>query len=105
MPECENRTETKDIWLKYAVPFQDDDSPELCTRYAPISDACTPESFNKSHLIECGGKFTYDTPERTIASEWNITCEENTWRLTMVGTVNNLGQFFCLPLTGYVSDK
>lgn len=37
--------------------------------------------------------------------QFNITCEENLWKLTSVGTINCIGELMCLPLSGYISDK
>jgi OCT family organic cation transporter-like MFS transporter 4/5 len=37
--------------------------------------------------------------------QWDITCEDNQWALTMVGTVNNVGQFIGMPIAGLISDK
>lgn len=32
-------------------------------------------------------------------------CEENLWKLTLVGTINNIGQFVGVPISAWVSDK
>lgn len=32
-------------------------------------------------------------------------CEENLWKLTLVGTINCVGELMCLPFSGYISDK
>ncbi|VVC31718.1 Hypothetical protein CINCED_3A010671 [Cinara cedri] len=32
-------------------------------------------------------------------------CEENKWKLSMVGSVNNFGQFIGIPISGIVADK
>jgi hypothetical protein len=37
--------------------------------------------------------------------QWDLTCEENLWKLTIVGTVNNVGQFIGLSVVGLVSDR
>lgn len=47
----------------------------------------------------------YKTNERSIQSDWNINCNDKKWMLTLVGTVHNIGTFFCLPLTGILSDR
>lgn len=106
VPQCENYTTvSKDTWLHYAVPFEDSDKPERCLRYADVDTAsCAPSSFNRSHIVECDS-VVYETDERTITSEWNLICDRNQWKLSLVGTINNFGQFFCLPFTGFVSDK
>jgi hypothetical protein len=40
-----------------------------------------------------------------ISFQWNITCAEHEWKLTLVGTVNNVGQFIGFPLAGIFSDR
>lgn len=40
-----------------------------------------------------------------LSLQWDLTCEENLWKLTMVGTVNNIGQFVGLAGVGIVSDR
>jgi OCT family organic cation transporter-like MFS transporter 4/5 len=32
-------------------------------------------------------------------------CEENKWKLSMVGTINNFGQFIGIPMSGIIADK
>jgi len=32
-------------------------------------------------------------------------CEENKWKLSIVGSINNLGQFIGIPVSGIVADK
>jgi hypothetical protein len=40
-----------------------------------------------------------------ISLQWNIMCDNNEWKLTLVGTVNNVGQFVGFPLAGLFSDR
>lgn len=37
--------------------------------------------------------------------QFNLTCKENQLKLTMIGTINNIGLFLFMPLTGYISDR
>lgn len=37
--------------------------------------------------------------------QFNITCEDNRWKLTIVGSLNNLGQLMGTPLSGAFSDR
>lgn len=32
-------------------------------------------------------------------------CEDKKWMLTLVGTVNNIGQFLGIPISGVIADK
>lgn len=34
-----------------------------------------------------------------------MTCDDSDWKLTMVGTMNNVGRFFGMPIAGFVSDR
>lgn len=111
IPECDslNKSSLASDWLTHAIPSKYHDTLEQCLRYKPFLDikgnsTCNDFGFNKSNIIECKD-FVYETSEETIVNEWNITCDLNKWKLTLVGTINNIGQFLCLPITGYVSDK
>ncbi|XP_063709471.1 organic cation transporter protein-like [Culicoides brevitarsis] len=107
IPECESTNKSTTEWISFAIPQRFDKSPEQCSRYSPISNKegfeCTKNAFNRSNVVKCS-EFVFETPEKTIATEWNITCKENKWKLTLAGTVNHVAQLFCLPITGYVSD-
>lgn len=37
--------------------------------------------------------------------QFGLLCEENKWKLSMVGTVNNFGQFIGIPMSGIIADK
>lgn len=111
IPECESSNKsTSSEWIPFTIPQRYDKTPEQCSRFRPIHSSenvltpCSPASFNRSDVIACND-FVFETEEITIANEWNITCNDNKWKLTMVGTINNIGQFFCLPITGFVSDQ
>ncbi|XP_021942805.1 organic cation transporter protein-like [Zootermopsis nevadensis] len=104
-------------WLRNAVPFNDD-KPSSCERYLsrsnstsadgfPINNetSCLPDTFDNSSMVKCRD-WVFDNEEWTIANEWKFTsCFEKQWRLTIVGTVNNIGQFVGFPLAGYFSDR
>lgn len=66
-------------------------------------DNCRAENFDGSVVEECS-EFVYQSDEQTIQSSFNLTCDEE-WKLALIGTINNIGQFLCLPLTGFVSDR
>lgn len=111
IPECEYGNVSENIWTEFAIPDKYDGTPQECARYAPAYNqtlvknaSCSAVNFNQSNVISCND-FVYETKEVTIMNEWNLTCPENQWKLTLVGTINNIGQFFCLPLTGFVSDN
>lgn len=49
--------------------------------------------------------FIYEDEEVTIVRDFGINCPENDWKLALVGTINNVGQFIALPIGGYISDR
>lgn len=109
IPECDNSSNTYDPdWLKYAIPNKNN-KLSSCYQYKYIensttNDQCSIENFNHLEEIRCND-FIYNGTEKTIVNEWNITCDENQWMLTLVGTINNIGQFIALPLSGFISDR
>ncbi|XP_068084758.1 organic cation transporter protein isoform X2 [Anabrus simplex] len=112
IPECDdiNGTQLYPHWLRYAVPFENrggQNSPSRCLRYDSnynqSSTSCDHGMFVNS-TIRCH-EWVYTEDESTIASEWDITCDENQWKLTMVGTVNSIGYFVTTPIAGYASDR
>lgn len=40
-----------------------------------------------------------------VVMQWDFTCDANRWKLTLVGTINNVGQFVGLMFAGYISDR
>lgn len=37
--------------------------------------------------------------------QFGIYCDENEYKLALLGTFNNIGGFLFMPLAGYLSDK
>uniref|UniRef100_A0A1B0CDA4 Putative organic cation transporter-9 membrane helices n=1 Tax=Lutzomyia longipalpis TaxID=7200 RepID=A0A1B0CDA4_LUTLO len=68
-----------------------------------LEDHCQWEFFDPE-IVESCSEFVYEDGEATILNEWNLGCSEE-WKLSLVGTVNNIGQLLCLPLAGYLSDR
>lgn len=110
VPECEGEGggagdgQERQSWLRAALPA--DDLPGRCERYdldgvCPAPGAPPP---NPNATIRCDA-WVFEGGETSIQSEWNITCDEELWKLGMVGTVNNLGYLLGLPVFGYVSDR
>ncbi|XP_011196030.1 organic cation transporter protein [Zeugodacus cucurbitae] len=105
-------------WLNYTIPMKGA-SYDQCTRYAtngnsestathfysnPSSEYCTPAYFNQSVTEKCGNDLKFRDAEYTISNEFSIFCS-SIWMLTMVGTVNNIGQFVGIPLGGFFADR
>lgn len=51
------------------------------------------------------GRMIHDFPLFFSVEQWGLTCDSNRWKLTLVGTINNVGQFVGLIFAGYVSDR
>ncbi|XP_068142379.1 organic cation transporter protein-like [Drosophila tropicalis] len=65
---------------------------------------CLAQNFDRRHRVPCEEGYKVSQDERTIASEFGIFCSDR-WQLSMVGTVNNIGQFVGIPLGGYLADR
>ncbi|XP_063709688.1 solute carrier family 22 member 4-like [Culicoides brevitarsis] len=105
IPECESSSNPKEHWISFSIPQKPyDETPESCSRFSTLAPSCTADSFNRSMVVACD-ELVFDTEEITISNEWNITCDENKWKLSIVGTINNIGQFICTSITGILSDR
>lgn len=113
IPGCDDASQSapyNPAWLNNTVPFKDG-MPVQCERFVPISNESLERqycdaigSFNTSITVECSD-FIYEDEEVTIVRDFDITCPQNDWKLTLVGTINNIGQFIALPIGGYISDR
>ncbi|CRK94736.1 CLUMA_CG008236, isoform A, partial [Clunio marinus] len=92
-------------WLNFAVPFEATGLPQKCDKFESLnsSQICTVESFNSSNVIKCD-KYVYEDEEFTILNEFSLNCDKE-FLLSLIGTINNIGQLFCFLLTGFISDK
>ncbi|XP_022900494.1 organic cation transporter protein-like isoform X2 [Onthophagus taurus] len=97
-------------WLENAVPFKNN-HPKNCYKFkSNLTEnygknlSCPKDHFDKN-VIETCDEFVYETDEITIGRDFNITCDENLWKLTIVGTISIIGELVCLPIYGYFSDK
>ncbi|XP_046480502.1 organic cation/carnitine transporter 2-like [Neodiprion pinetum] len=104
--ECENPGDTTlhPLWLPNAVPYTDG-KPATCSRFTVqnVTDSCLTTVFTND--TEPCDAWVYDPEEITILNEWDLTCDNNLWKLTLPGTINNFGQFLGLTLCGHLSDK
>nr|XP_018905230.1 PREDICTED: solute carrier family 22 member 4-like isoform X1 [Bemisia tabaci]XP_018905231.1 PREDICTED: solute carrier family 22 member 4-like isoform X2 [Bemisia tabaci] len=117
IPECEGsdgRPEFRPDWLVAAVPLksEEENAPAKCDRFKinpdfydnnrNVSISC-PSSFFADKTQRCADWVFKDT-ENTILKEFHLECDDNRWKLTLVGTINNVGQFVGLPIGGIISD-
>ncbi|XP_026286905.1 organic cation transporter protein isoform X1 [Frankliniella occidentalis] len=114
IPECGEdplQTEFRPPWLTSAVPF-DSGRPVGCHRYEAVQGAVLPENgscvasmFRDDVQVACT-EWVYPKATLSIMSEWNMTCDGNShWMLSLVGTINNIGRLFGMPIAGFVSDR
>lgn len=92
-------------WLENAVPFSNG-KPASCNRYEShnFTTECVAARFNESSIQRCD-EFIYETTEKSIMNEFGLQCDNNLWKLSMVGTANNIGRFVFTPLMGHLSDR
>ncbi|KAG8310295.1 hypothetical protein J6590_067064 [Homalodisca vitripennis] len=111
--QCEqaNTTEFSPPWLSLAVPYRGDPlQPAWCDRYGvnlainTTAQLCSSEMFLTNVTQTCN-QWVFESKEKTIATEFKLFCEENIWRRTMVGTVNNLGLITNYIIVCYLSDR
>ncbi|KAJ8912268.1 hypothetical protein NQ315_008859 [Exocentrus adspersus] len=115
IPECEDPQDTSydTPWMKWAIPI-DDNSDQLigvkadtyCDRFAfnrSVTNAtCSPEMFTRT--IEKCTEWIFDNDERTIVNDWNITCVENQWKLSLTGTSHFAGIVVGSCVFGVLAD-
>uniref|UniRef100_A0A6P4FLF3 Organic cation transporter protein-like n=1 Tax=Drosophila rhopaloa TaxID=1041015 RepID=A0A6P4FLF3_DRORH len=111
VPQCDSSGSVyEESWLNFTIPYKN--SWDACHRYAvnetelftdPSGPYCDEQYFtNKSET--CGHDFKFRDEEKTISTEFGIYCEDE-WKLSLVGTINNVGQFVGIPLGGFFADR
>ncbi|XP_056632745.1 organic cation transporter protein-like [Diorhabda sublineata] len=105
IPECEadSRSVYNPEWLKDFVPFKGG-SPDSCHRYAMMNNTCSVTDISRNETQACE-QFVYQTHDITIVHDFGIHCEENVWKLTIVGTVSMCGELVGLSYSGFISDR
>ncbi|XP_034244837.1 solute carrier family 22 member 5-like [Thrips palmi] len=123
VPECDGAPGAQELdppWLAWAVPPSqvqrpwpsNHRPPDTCLRYAaqrgavadPAGPGCWPETFITTRTETCD-RWVFPQHDKTLVSEFNITCAENRWKLTMVGSINFMGQLLGMPFAGVFSDR
>ncbi|CAH2010494.1 unnamed protein product [Acanthoscelides obtectus] len=114
IPECEDPSDTTyDVpWRKWAIP---DPSAvhaigvksDLCYRYmsrpGETNRTCSDSLF--MNVTEKCSEFVFDNVERTIVNDWNITCVENQWKLSLVGSSHFAGIIIGSFVFGVMADR
>lgn len=96
----------------------------MATSINETSDSICPWSFNQSNVVTCQD-FVYLPHEHFLLNEvrrygkkvrtalaqqgpyfqFNLTCESNEWKLSIVGSLANLAECIALPFIGLIADK
>ncbi|XP_044750714.1 organic cation transporter protein [Coccinella septempunctata] len=115
IPECEDLHSTSydTPWMKWAIPpdtnaNQDSFKPSTCIRYVPKSTTpsnatCSASIFTNS--TEKCSEWIFSSDERTIVNDWKITCIENQWKLSLVGSCHFAGIIVGSALFGVLADR
>ncbi|XP_034657356.1 solute carrier family 22 member 3 [Drosophila subobscura] len=100
-------------WTEFSIPRNGKDLDQ-CNRYnndqlpqwnqSAGEDICQAEHYGAQTESCPDNKFVFRDKELTISNDFGIYCDEE-WKLSLVGTINNVGQFFGIPIGGYVADR
>ncbi|KAH8404447.1 hypothetical protein KR222_002056, partial [Zaprionus bogoriensis] len=93
-------------WLNFTIPEHNGDWDQ-CEHFQTLSEidgSCDSGYFNNSQRISCEAGYKFRDREMTISTEFGIFCADR-WKLSMVGTINNVGQFVGIPLGGFLADR
>ncbi|KAH8404448.1 hypothetical protein KR222_002071 [Zaprionus bogoriensis] len=111
--ECDSANSPYDAdWTEYSIPWNGKDL-DKCNRYentmlanwTQSENICFDYNYNRAKIESCpGNNFVFRDEELTISNDFGIYCDDE-WKLSLVGTINNLGQLFGIPLGGLVADR
>lgn len=116
MPGCDDPVNSgfDNIWVPGAVPGNIDSqghfNPEHCEMFQSdyntsiVATNCSSISFDTDKKEACD-RWVFDSNEKTIVQEWNLTCLENQWKLSLVGTLHFLGIVLGSAIFGFLADK
>ncbi|KAG4080350.1 hypothetical protein HA402_010842 [Bradysia odoriphaga] len=109
IPECDVDDGNGTLkWMATAVPSVDGKLSK-CERYRPVSVNETADSvcrwtFNRSDVVTCQD-FVFQPHEHFLLNEFNLTCQSNEWKLSIVGSLANTVECIALPFIGLIADK
>lgn len=94
-------------FMNFTTPI-DGDRFSMCQKFqhipnGTVENQCQADLFDHNKVKDCS-EFVYQDDETTILSEWDLGCSEE-WKLSLVGSINNVGQVVGLALSGYISDR
>jgi OCT family organic cation transporter-like MFS transporter 4/5 len=114
IPECEEADSAvyETPWINWAIPSGGseeilDSKSQLCDRFVVnetiANGTCFKDLFTDQ--IETCKEWVFDHTERTIVNDWNLTCVENSWKLSFVGTSHFAGIIVGSGLFGVLADR
>ncbi|KAH1017518.1 organic cation transporter protein isoform X2 [Dendroctonus ponderosae] len=118
IPECENASNPifEAPWIDWAL-LQDNSSQVIgfradqCDRFAVNQTAwiadeeqCTKSIFDRNNIVKCT-EWVFSGSDYTIVNEWNITCTENQWKISLVGSSHFAGIIVGSALFGILADR
>ncbi|KAJ3654670.1 hypothetical protein Zmor_013844 [Zophobas morio] len=114
IPECEEpqNTSYEVPWIHWAIPNEDssevlESKSYYCDRFSVnqslANGTCYKDLFT-THIEKCN-EWIFDHTERTIVNDWNLTCAENQWKLSFVGTSHFAGIIVGSALFGILADR
>ncbi|KAK9874717.1 hypothetical protein WA026_005534 [Henosepilachna vigintioctopunctata] len=65
---------------------------------------CSSIHFDRQRIENCDAH-VFKNDENYIGREYSLLCEDQLWKLSLVGTLNTAGSFFGLSVTGIISDR
>uniref|UniRef100_A0A1B6D578 Major facilitator superfamily (MFS) profile domain-containing protein n=1 Tax=Clastoptera arizonana TaxID=38151 RepID=A0A1B6D578_9HEMI len=109
VPECENKTEPltfEPTWLPIAVPYTNNQKSS-CERFKPVAEnnsTCLAPNFMRNVTEKCED-YVFEDSSNSIVTDFDMICEDNDWKRTSIGSINNVAQFIGLPFAGFISDR
>lgn len=75
IPECDGFNIEND-WIKYAIPFDDNNNPSRCERHPNVSnnislEICEKYNFDQSQIVNCD-QLIFANDEKTILNEVSV---------------------------------
>ncbi|XP_020707372.2 organic cation transporter protein-like [Athalia rosae] len=109
-------------WVNRAIPDLEYETGTANSKYVPShcsmylhdnatvgegafanNDTC-PLNFSTESIVQCT-EWVFDSRDWTIVGEWNLTCNSNLWKLSLIGTIHFAGIFCGSMFFGTLADR
>ncbi|CAG9766667.1 unnamed protein product [Ceutorhynchus assimilis] len=118
IPECESPEDNYNVsWINWAIPKDRDNDQvigfksDICYKYAinrtawaANNETCQEQFFDKTRLVKCT-EWIFSEAESTIVNEWNLTCIENQWKISLIGSSHFGGIIAGSLIFGILADR